>query len=91
MICLTKKKSVKNILSVLKLMACHRQETYHSMRKWPPLRFFVIAARDRHFPRIMVLGCFFNFFSEREAKFVARKMEQRESIEKRESLYEIIA
>ena len=61
------------------------------MRKWPSLHLFVIAAIDRHFPRIMVLGCFFNFFSEREAKFVARKMEQRESIEKRESLYEIIA
>ena len=28
------------------------------MRKWPPLRFFAAAARDRHFPRITVFVCF---------------------------------
>jgi len=74
------------------------------MRKWPPLRFFVVAARDRHLPGITVLGCFLTSPPKEKLrdtgrirrknmldKFVAREMEQRKSIEKRESLHEMIA
>ena len=55
------------------------------------LAFFRNCRERSPFPAYYGVRVFFNFFFEREAKFVARKMEQRESIERRESLYEIIA
>ena len=68
------------------------------------LAFFRSCRARSPFPAYYGVRVFFNFFSERNAeilvesgvknmlaKFVAREMEQRESIEKRESLYEIIA